>query len=98
MTNAAELPLNAAVTHYGVIIFDGDPGDTHPNPRFRGRPPYMLLAAGGSESWCWSALTALTREMPLVEGQHAEVLKRDPLVAEAELEQARAAAGEGAPE
>lgn len=63
-------------THYGVVVFTGDPDEEHPNESLRGRCPHMELICAGTEEGCWAALNAWTMRHPLEQWQHAEVLAR----------------------
>lgn len=64
-------------THYGVIVFSGDPAREHPDPDLNGHPPSMTLIATGPEDFCWRALGQWTAKHPLRMWEEAEVLARD---------------------
>jgi hypothetical protein len=65
-------------THYGVIVFSGDPASEHEDEELRGREPHLRLIACGDESYCWEALVLWTKKHPLREWENVEVLARDP--------------------
>lgn len=67
-------------THYGVIVFSGDPASEHPDEELRGSGPSMCLIATGSEEFCWDALARWTANHPLRVWEEAEVLARDLLL------------------
>jgi hypothetical protein len=69
--------VTAENTHYGVIVFSGDPDAEHPDDELRGSHPTMRLIACGPERFCWDALTTYTATCPLREWETAEVLARD---------------------
>lgn len=64
-------------THYGVVVFGGDPAGEHEDPDLHGREPSMELIACGDEAFCWRALAAWTAMRPLRHREEAEVLGRD---------------------
>lgn len=67
-------------THYGVLVFSGDPAEEHPDQDLRGQPPLMTRIACGPEEFCWAALEAWTAKHPLRMWEDAEVLTRHPSV------------------
>ena len=68
-------------THYGVIHFNGDYDDNHPDPELRGAAPNLELIAAGDEQFCWDSLNKWIKRRPLQRGQTVEVLARDPIIA-----------------
>jgi hypothetical protein len=64
-------------THYGVIMFSGDPDGEHPAEELRGHGPSLDLIACGSADYCWVALRRWTENHPLREWENVEVLERD---------------------
>lgn len=71
-------------THYGVIVFGGDPAGEHPDVGLRGQAPRMEFLCSGPEEFCWEAVARWTAEKPLRMWETAEVLTRDPSVVRAE--------------
>lgn len=69
-------------THYGVIVFSGDPAGEHPDVDLCGTGPSALFVACGPEAFCWEALVAWTAENPLRLWEEAEVLTRNPALVE----------------
>lgn len=67
-------------THYGVIVFGGDPDNEHPDEELRGSAPSLSYIASGGEEFCWQALARWTQGHPLRLWEEAEVLARDPSV------------------
>lgn len=67
-------------THYGVIVFSGDPDEEHDDPELRGSPPTMNYIASGPEQFCWDSLASWTLKHPLRQWEDCEVLARDPSV------------------
>lgn len=67
-------------THYGVIVFSGDPTKEHEDEELRGRSPHLQLIACGPEAFCWKCLAEWTEKHPLREWENAEVVARDPSV------------------
>lgn len=65
-------------THYGVVMFSGDPAGEHPDLDLRGRGPQLELIACGPEDFCWTALTEWTKRHPLRQWEHVEVVARSP--------------------
>lgn len=64
-------------THYGVLVFGGDPAGEHPDEVLRGQGPTMEFICAGPEEFCWAVLTRRTAEHPLRMWETAEVLARD---------------------
>lgn len=65
-------------SHYGVIMFSGDPDEEHPDEELRGHGPFVELIVCGPEDFCWDALARYTAEHPLRMWEECEVLARDP--------------------
>jgi hypothetical protein len=63
-------------THYGAIVFSGDPACEHPEEELRGHRPSIDLIACGPEEFCWESLAAYTKAHPLRLWETAEVLAR----------------------
>jgi len=63
-------------THYGVVVFSGDPGSEHPDGDLRGHAPQITLIACGDETFCWGSLAGWTARNPLRLWETAEVLTR----------------------
>lgn len=72
-------------THYGVLVFGGDPAGEHPDEELRGQAPRMELLCSGPEEFCWKAVSRWTAKKPLRMWETAEVLARDPSVVRAEV-------------
>jgi hypothetical protein len=73
----------AAITHYAVLAFSGDPDGEHPNPELNGTGPSLTLIAAGPEDFCWEQLANWTAKHPLCMWEDAEVLERHPSVVRA---------------
>jgi len=71
-------------SHYGVIMFGGDPAEEHDDPDLRGHGPSMEFICAGPEQFCWDSLAAWTAKHPLRLWEEAEVLTRDPSVVRTE--------------
>jgi hypothetical protein len=67
-------------THYGLIMFSGDPAGEHPDPELQGSAPSATFIAAGEAEFCWDALTQWTEHNPLRQWETAEVVARDPSV------------------
>ena len=67
-------------THYGVLVFSGDPASEHPDGELRGQPPSLTFIACGDEDFCWERLARWTDTHPLRQWEEAEVLTRAPSV------------------
>jgi hypothetical protein len=63
-------------THYGVIVFSGDPAGEHEDEALRGHSPSLTLIGCGPEQFCWEALARWTAKHPLRLWEEAEVLAR----------------------
>jgi len=63
-------------SHYGVIMFSGDPAEEHDDPDLRGHGPSMDFICAGPEQFCWDSLAAWTAKRPLRRWEEAEVLAR----------------------
>lgn len=68
------------ISHYGVIVFSGDPAGEHPDEALCGSSPSMGFIACGSRDYCWRALATWTDKHPLRTWEEAEVLARDMTV------------------
>lgn len=67
-------------THYGVIMFSGDPDGEHGDSDLQGHSPSMTLICAGQEQFCWDSLATWTTKHPLRQWEDAEVLARDSSV------------------
>lgn len=66
-------------THFAAVYFDGDLSDDgHPDPELTGHGPQLTLVGVGDEESCRRALARWIETHPLREGEHAEVLTREP--------------------
>lgn len=72
-----DTPRSAVNTHYGVLVFGGDPAGEHPDEALRCRPPTIEFICTGPEEFCWVVLTRWTAQHPLRMWETAEVLARD---------------------
>lgn len=63
-------------SHYGVIVFSGDPACEHPDEELYGKEPSLTFIAQGSEDFCWEHLARWTANHPLRMWEDCEVLAR----------------------
>lgn len=67
-------------THYGVVVFSGDPDGEHDDPDLNGHSPSIMLICSGSKQFCWDSMTTWTAKHPLRKWEYVEVLAKDSQV------------------
>lgn len=63
-------------THYGIVVFSGDPASEHPDAELRGQSPSITLIACGPEQFCWDRLVSWADSHPLRMWEDVEVVTR----------------------